>query len=84
MATACWLSVGNIRPDGRAEGRIIRSLDRAHATVVGIFHYSQRHNYVTPIDQKISQEIIIPPGMEFPKDLKKTANNETSRNRGQT
>ena len=76
------VELGNIRPDGRAEGRIIRSLDRAHATVVGIFHYGQRRNYVTPIDQKISQEIIIPPGMEFPKDLKKTANNETTETAG--
>ncbi|MGA7382519.1 MAG: RNB domain-containing ribonuclease [Terriglobales bacterium] len=60
------VEVGNIRPDGRAEGRIIRSVNRAHATVVGIFHYGQRRNYVTPIDQKISQEIIIPPGLERP------------------
>ena len=72
------VELGSIRPDGRAEGRIVRSLDRAHATVVGMFHYGQRRNYVTPIDQKISQEIIIPPGMEFPKDLKRTANNETT------
>jgi ribonuclease R len=54
------------RPDGRAEGRIIRPVNRAHATVVGIFHYGQRQNYVTPIDQKIAQEIVIPPGMEQP------------------
>ena len=33
------VEVGTIRPDGRAEGRIIRSLSRAHPTVVGIFHY---------------------------------------------
>jgi len=56
----------NVRPDGRAEGRIIRPVNRAHATVVGIFHYGPRHNYVTPIDQKISQDIIIPPGLERP------------------
>src|SRR3989475_3027811 len=55
-----------IRPDGRAEGRIVRPLHRAHSTVVGFFHYANRHNYVTPIDQKISQEIIIPPGLELP------------------
>ena len=58
--------VGVIRPDGRAEGRIVRLLSRAHATVVGVFHYGQRHNYVTPMDQKIAQEIVIPRGMEFP------------------
>ena len=60
------VEVGTIRPDGRAEGRIIRPVVRAHGTVVGIFHYGNRGNYVTPIDQKISQEIVIPPGMEVP------------------
>jgi ribonuclease R len=64
------VELGSIRPDGRAEGRIVRPIDRAHATVVGIFHYGTRRNYVTPTDQKISQEIIIPPGMEKPEDMK--------------
>jgi ribonuclease R len=54
------------RPDGRAEGRIVRSVVRSHPTVVGIFHYSSRRNYVTPIDSKITQDIVIPAGMEFP------------------
>jgi ribonuclease R len=62
------VEVGTIRPDGRAEGRIVRSVDRAHTTVVGIFHYGSRGNYVTPIDQKISQDIVIPPGTEYPED----------------
>jgi ribonuclease R len=60
------VEMGTIRPDGRAEGRVIRSVTRAHTTIVGIFHYSPRRNYVRPIDQKIAQEIIIPPGMEYP------------------
>jgi ribonuclease R len=60
------VEVANVRPDGRAEGRIIRPVNRAHATVVGIFHYGQRRNFVTPIDQKITQEITIPPGLERP------------------
>src|SRR5208283_5248196 len=60
------VEVGAVRPDGRAEGRIIRSLSRAHPTVVGIFHYGHRHNYVKPIDEKVTQEILIPPGMENP------------------
>jgi ribonuclease R len=59
------VEVGAIRPDGRAEGRIVRPVNRAHPSVVGKFHYGAR-NYVTPIDQKIAQDIIIPPGMEFP------------------
>src|SRR5438034_8378005 len=60
------VEISAIRPDGRAEGRVVRPLHRAHSTVVGLFHYGNRHNYVTPIDQKISQEIIIPPGLELP------------------
>jgi ribonuclease R len=60
-----------MRPDGRAEGRIVRSVVRGHPTVVGIFHYGGRHNYVKPIDSKITQEIVIPPGMEIP-DAKAT------------
>jgi ribonuclease R len=60
------VEVTNVRPDGRAEGRIVRPVTRAHPTVVGIFHYGSRRNYVTPIDAKITQEIAIPPGMEWP------------------
>src|SRR5208337_396471 len=60
------VEVSAVRPDGRAEGRILRSLSRAHPTVVGIFRYGHRHNYVKPIDEKVTQEIVIPPGMENP------------------
>lgn len=60
------VEVGPIRTDGRAEGRILRSVNRAHSTVVGIFHHGRRGNFVTPIDQKVGGEIVIPPGMEFP------------------
>jgi ribonuclease R len=62
------VEIAAIRPDGRAEGRIVRPVVRAHSTVVGIFHHGNRGNYVSPIDQKISQEIIIPPGMEYPEE----------------
>jgi len=56
----------NKKEDGRAEGRILRVLTRSNPTVVGTFHRGSRHNYVTPIDEKITQEIIIPRGMELP------------------
>src|SRR5271156_3082802 len=55
-----------VRPDGRAEGRIVRPVVRAHPTVVGIFHYGSRHNSVKPVDSKITHDIVIPAGMEFP------------------
>ncbi len=60
------VDIANVRPDGRAEGRIVRPLHRANPTVVGIFHYSSRRNYVTPLDSKITQEVVIPGGDEFP------------------
>src|SRR5246500_3218946 len=60
------VEVVTIRPDGRAEGRIIRPVNRAHPTVVGTFHYGSRYNYVTPRDEKIRQEVVIPQGMEYP------------------
>jgi len=60
------VDIVNIRDGGRAEGRIVRPINRAHPTVVGIFHYGSRRNYVVPIDAKITQEIVIPEGMERP------------------
>jgi len=74
------VEMGTIRPDGRAEGRIVRPVNRAHPTVVGIFHYGHR-NYVTPIDQKIAQEIIIPPGMEYPELRTKNRERRTRKKR---
>ena len=62
------VEVTNIRPDGRAEGRLVRTVQRAHPTVVGVFHYGARHNYVTPLDAKIGHEIVIPEVMETPEE----------------
>ena len=60
------VELGAIRPEGRAEGRIVRIIGRAHTTIVGKFHYGGRNNYVRPIDEKITQDIVIPPGLEYP------------------
>jgi ribonuclease R len=60
------VELGRRKEDGRAEGRILRVLSRANPTVVGTFHYGSRHNYVTPIDEKVTREIVIPRGMEWP------------------
>jgi ribonuclease R len=75
------VEVTAVRPDGRAEARIIRSLARAHPTVVGIFHYGRRHNYVKPIDEKVTQEIVIPPEMEHPESPKTGKVAQESRDR---
>jgi ribonuclease R len=61
--------------DGRRSGRIARVLTRRNPTVVGIFHYARAHrrhsdpaalngNYVTPLDERISGNILIPEGDE--------------------
>src|ERR1700687_1927052 len=60
------VDVANVRPDGRAEGRIVRPVMRAHPTVVGIFHYGSRGGYVKANDSKTTQEIVIAAGMEYP------------------
>jgi ribonuclease R len=63
--------------DGRRSGRIARVLNRRNPTVVGIFHYARTHrrsawddasliqgNYVTPLDERMTQAILIPDGAE--------------------
>ena len=55
---------------GRAEGRIIRILDRTHSTVVGIFRYGASGNFVSPYETRLTQEIIIPPGEELTSALR--------------
>ncbi len=52
--------------DSRAEGKILRVLSRGNPTIVGIFHHGSRNNFVTPLDEKVTQEVIIPAGMEWP------------------
>ncbi|HEV7968708.1 MAG TPA: VacB/RNase II family 3'-5' exoribonuclease [Candidatus Acidoferrales bacterium] len=53
----------------RAEGRILRVIGRAHATVVGLFRYSSRGNTVAPYESRLLQEIMIPPGDEWTPEL---------------
>ena len=60
--------------DGRRSGRIARVLTRRNPTVVGIFHYARgtrrrddtdptaRHNYITPLDERMTQLVLIPDG----------------------
>ncbi|WP_213804094.1 RNB domain-containing ribonuclease [Granulicella sp. dw_53] len=66
--------------DGRRSGRVARVLTRRNPTVVGIFHYARGHrrggawdrepiingNYVTPLDERMTQPVLIPEGMEIP------------------
>jgi len=52
----------------RSEGRIVRVMERAHPTVVGVFHYGRPHNYVRPIDDRIKMDVVIPEGAEIVPD----------------
>src|SRR5438309_2055557 len=57
--------LGGVTGAQRAEGRIVRVLDRAHPTVVGLFRYGAQHNVVLPYDTRIQHEIEIPRGNEL-------------------
>jgi len=76
------VELGAIRSDGRAEGRILRVLGRAHPTVVGTFHYGSKYNYVRPIDEKITQDIIIQRGQEYPRPSEAEGEEMESDHRG--
>jgi ribonuclease R len=58
--------IGRIESDGRAEGEIVRILERAHTTVVGEFRVRAKGNFVVPHDERIQQWIEIPDGLEIP------------------
>jgi len=64
--------------DGRRSGRVVRVLTRRNPTVVGVFHYARSYrrsawdnaplidgNYVTPLDERMTQAILIPEGAEL-------------------
>jgi ribonuclease R len=53
---------------GRAEGRVVRVVERAHATVVGLFRYGSQGNVVLPYESRLG-EIVIPAGDELPEAL---------------
>ena len=58
--------IARIEPSGRADGEILKVLQRAHLTVVGEFRFGKRGQYVVPHDDRIRQWIEIPEGMEIP------------------
>jgi ribonuclease R len=58
------------RADGRAEGRVVQILERAHPTLVGLFRYGPHGNTVLPYDTRILHEVSIPPGEELTPQLR--------------
>ena len=63
--------LGGVAGAQRAEGRIVRILDRAHPTVVGLFRYGTNGNVVLPYDVRIQHEIEIARGHELTLGLAK-------------
>jgi ribonuclease R len=57
--------IERIKEGGRAEGRIIRILERANEWIVG--RYDRDENgmgYVVPFDRRVLMDIFVPPGQE--------------------
>jgi ribonuclease R len=58
------------KADGRRQGRIARVIERRNPTVVGVFHYARLDrsigHHVVPFDERMTQQILIPPGAEIP------------------
>jgi len=58
--------INRIEHGGRADGTILKVLRRANPTVVGEFRIARRGLFVIPHDDRLTQWIEIPEGMEFP------------------
>jgi len=57
--------IERIKEGGRAEGRIIRILERSNASIVG--RYDRDENgmgYVAPFDRRVLMDIVVPAGQE--------------------
>lgn len=54
--------------DGRAEGRVVKILSRAHPTVVGTFRIRRRQFCVEPHDGRLGAWIRIPANLALPPD----------------
>ena len=56
------VEMGRLRHDGKAEGRIVRVMEREQETVVGIFHYGDGSNFVNAHRRKDCHGDHHPPG----------------------
>src|SRR3989442_1147456 len=57
--------IERIKEGGRAEGRIIRILERANESLIGRYDRDESAmGYVVPFDRRVLMDIFIPPGQE--------------------
>ncbi len=53
------------RPRGRApEGRVVKVLERARPTLVGTLHQTRNFGFVTPLDRRMTRDILVPSGKD--------------------
>jgi ribonuclease R len=53
------------RPRGKGPtGRILKVLDRARPTVVGTYRASRSFGFVSPLDRRVSRDVLVPQGEE--------------------
>ncbi|HUH14238.1 MAG TPA: ribonuclease R [Longimicrobiales bacterium] len=52
------------RGQARAEGRVVRVLERARHQIVGVYHPTKNFGFVLPEDRKLSRDFFVPPGGE--------------------
>ncbi len=52
------------RRGDRPEGRVIKVLERARTTVVGVYHPARNFGFVVPEDRKLKKDVFIPPDQE--------------------
>lgn len=45
----------------RAEGRVIRVLERSRSTIVGAYHPKHNYGFVVPEDRKLTRDVFVPP-----------------------
>src|SRR5947207_8193439 len=57
--------IERIKEGGRAEGRVIRILERANASIIGRYDRDNAGmGYVVPFDRRLLMDIFVPPGHE--------------------
>ncbi len=47
------------KPDGRAEGKVVRVVERAHDTVVGQLRFDNDSFFVVPTDEKLPRRVLV-------------------------
>lgn len=55
------------RSGGRVEGRIERILKRTNRFIVGTFHFFRHGSFVTPHNDRVREQVAIPPGSQMPR-----------------